>query len=225
MASFEDPFKDDGGNNDMESFENPFNDAGNNNVLKIDPDDMPDNIFQTPELVEKNGIFYYKKISLSENTIKLWNKFYYYDSPSQLIKLNYPAYTEDNYDYFPILGEEVENIKCIKACKIAQQKLKKIGYYHIDLYDDIIKKTPSTTKNFVSKTQTKTKKIVSKSQTIYNYSIKKTHNCTNVRKLDNDYFPIDMSKIFLLHNGGTQRRTKKRSYYLRRIKRGATKVR
>ena len=148
------------------------------NHLDMDDPDMFDysSAFEETQKVEmENGDIFYKKLHNDLNLDK-WNELYGFKG--KLLKLNLEAFNgEDGYDYFPELGEEVQenSNKCFEAYKQAYEKLLRIGYKHVDLFDE--------------KTN--------------------WYNCTNVRKLNGKYYPIDVSKIYPINYGGKKNKSKK----------------
>lgn len=70
---------------------------------------------------------------ISPRTYYTW--YYLYYNPGALLRLNFPPLINDNIVYFPSLGNTVE-AHCDDACRIAQEKLNAIGYFHTDLYSD-----------------------------------------------------------------------------------------
>lgn len=99
--------------------------------------------FQETVSININGKTYYgKKIISEENanySLDMWNTLYN-PNTGLLLRINETPlmnyiYNNENYLFFPELGNEVnENRK--NACKIAQEKLVNIGYFHKDLYND-----------------------------------------------------------------------------------------
>jgi hypothetical protein len=134
--------------------------------------------FQETVSMNIDGKTYYGKKIISEENAKssfdMWNTLYNRDN-GLLLKINETPLMIDKYLFFPELGNEVtENRK--NACKIAQEKLVNIGYFHTDLYYD---KTG-----------------------YYNY--------TNVREVNEDYYPIDFFKIVKIDSrGGKRKKTRK----------------
>ena len=99
--------------------------------------------FQETVSININGKTYYgKKIISEENanySLDMWNTLYNPDNGLLLRISDHPLmnhiYNNEKYLFFPELGNEVtENRK--NACKIAQEKLVNIDYFHTDLYYD-----------------------------------------------------------------------------------------
>lgn len=134
----------------------------------------------------EDNIYYKKKIREGDTTEKMWNILYGEGGILyQLDKLPFSIREFDGtYLYLPKLGNAVPNEKCKEACMEAQQRLKDIGYIHIDLYN----------------------------------KVDDFYNCTNVREIDGEYYPIDMMKIEKImksEKGGKRTRKKSRK---RRLK-------
>jgi hypothetical protein len=137
--------------------------------------------FQETVSININGKTYYGKKIISEENAKssfdMWNTLYNRDN-GLLLKINETPlmnhiYNNEEYLFFPELGNEVTE-NCKNACKIAQEKLENIGYFHTDLY--------------------------------YN----DYYNCNNVRKVNEDYYPIDFFKIVKIDTrGGKRKKTRK----------------
>jgi len=98
--------------------------------------------FQKTVSININGKTYYgKKIISEENanySLDMWNTLYN-PNTGLLLRINETPlmnhiYNNEKYLFFPELGNEV-NENCKNACKIVQQKLENIGYFHMDLYD------------------------------------------------------------------------------------------
>jgi hypothetical protein len=140
--------------------------------------------FQKTVSININGKTYYgKKIISPENaqhSLDMWNTLYNPDNGLLLRISDHPLmnhiYNNEKYLFFPELGNEVTE-NCKNACKIAQEKLENIGYFHTDLY--------------------------------YN----DYYNCNNVRKVNEDYYPIDFFKIVKIvkidSRGGKRKKTRK----------------
>ena len=89
-------------------------------------------VFAKAELVtnDYDGKAYYKKKSLSKpneihSSVDVWNYLYGTEKGISL-KLPYNAYySEEGYDYFPVLGSDVPQDECKRAIIEAKKKLKK----------------------------------------------------------------------------------------------------
>uniref|UniRef100_A0A6C0BVC8 Uncharacterized protein n=1 Tax=viral metagenome TaxID=1070528 RepID=A0A6C0BVC8_9ZZZZ len=154
----------------------------------------PDEAFQETVSININEKKYYgKKIISPENaqySLDMWNTLYN-PNTGLLLRINETPlmnhiYNNEKYLFFSELGNEVTE-NCKNACKIAQEKLENIGYFHTDLY--------------------------------YN----DYYNCNNVRKVNEDYYPIDVFKIVKKLDGGKRKKTNRKKTKRKKTKRKKTK--
>lgn len=149
-------------------------------VMLMNFGDLGEAFQETVSININEKTYYGKKIISPENAIysfNMWNTLYNPDN-GLLLRINETPlmnhiYNNEKYLFFSELGNEVTE-NCKNACKIAQEKLENIGYFHTDLY--------------------------------YN----DYYNCNNVRKVNEDYYPIDFFKIVKIDSrGGKRKKTRK----------------
>ena len=126
-----------------EEFNDPFSNQEFNDPSNLLMDDY--NPFEKPELVNIDGLEYWKKKNDFINVVELWNEYYsQYYTTYGYNEIPYAGFDNtNNIGYYPNLGIKVKdyfeknkiNFNCKDICTILQDKLIKQGYFHTDLYN------------------------------------------------------------------------------------------